>query len=167
MINPGIKSILKERNQWLHDLEGNPWNLSCKSPDAGTASMCCARHFLENRPDFKNQKSALEEIVEGAGHIFELYPKYHCECNWIELYWGAAKREARIKCDYSFKSLEANLNTFLDHASDVKMIRKYYQHCMNYVEAYSQCEDGREVAENLKKFVTKRYLSHRRVTEII
>jgi len=129
--------------------------------------MCCAKHFLANRPDFKSQKTALQHVVESSGHIFELYPKYHCECNWIEMYWGATKREARLKCDYTFRSLDANINAYLDNASDVKKIRKYFQHCMNYIDAYSQCQDGLEVALDVQKFVTKKYLSHRKVIEII
>lgn len=145
----GIRRILQEQNQWLCDLEGKPWKLNCGNPFAG--KLCCARHFLETRPDFKNQKTALQEVVESAGHIFELYPKYHCECNWIEMYWGAAKREARIKCDYTFKSLDANINTFLDNASDIKQIRRYFQHCMNYVDAYSQFENGYEVSKDVLK----------------
>jgi hypothetical protein len=125
--------------------------------------MCCARHFLESRPGFKNQKTALQEVIEDAGHIFELYPKYHCECNWIKMYWGGAKREARLNCDYTFKSLEANIESFLDKAGDIRKILKYFQRCMNYIEAYSQCKDGYQVAEDVLKFVKKSYLSHRRV----
>lgn len=160
----GIKAILEERNRWLCDLNGDPWKLHCGSPEPGIRAMCCARHFLENNcADFKDQKSALEEVVINSGHIFELYPKYHCECNWIEMYWGGAKREARLKCDYTFASLEKNIDNFLDTAANIKKIRRYFQRCMNYIDAYSECQDGREVAENIKKFVTKKYLSHRKV----
>ena len=125
--------------------------------------MCCARHYLESCPDFKAQKTALQETVEDAGHIFELYPKYHCECNWIEYYWSYAKREARLKCDYTFKSLEANVSTFLDTAGNTAHIRKYFQKCMDYIEAYSECSDGRKISLELEKFVNKRYLSHKKV----
>ena len=104
-------------------------------------------------------------MVEEAGHIFELYPKYHCECNWIERYWGAAKREARLKCDYSFRSLEANVPTFLDNAGKISSIRRYFRKCMEFIEAYSHQENGREVHRDLQKFVKKTYLSHRKVKE--
>ena len=111
----GIKRILVERNQWLGcDLEGKSWKLDCGELQPGKKSICCARHFLESRPDFVNQKSALQEVIEDSGHIFELYPKYHCECNWIELHWSYAKRQARLHCDYTFKSLESNLDVYLD-----------------------------------------------------
>lgn len=78
----GIKRILEERGQWLGDLEGKVWKLRCGAAEPGLKSMCCASHFLGSRVDFAAQKTALQEAVENAGHIFELYPKYYCECNW-------------------------------------------------------------------------------------
>lgn len=159
-----MRDILEERGQWLGaDINGKAWKVSCGNPFAGEKNICCVKHFLESRPDFVAQKSALQETVEDAGHIFELYPKYHCECNWIEMYWGGAKREARLHCDYTFRSLEAKIPSFLDTAGDVKKIRRYFQRCMNYIEAYSRCVDGREVVEDVYKFVSKSYLSHRKV----
>lgn len=159
----GIKKILEERGQWYHDSNGKPWKLSCGSSQPSFPFMCCARHFLESRSDFKEQKTALQETVENAGHIFELYPKYHCECNWIEMYWGSAKREARLKCDYTFKSLEKNVDSYLDKAGNLPHIRRYFRRSMDYIEAYSKCNDGREVVQEVKKFVEKKYLSHRKV----
>jgi hypothetical protein len=34
---------------------------------------------------------------------------------------------------------------------------------MSFIDAYNQCEDDKEVAEDVKRFVTKKYLSHRRI----
>lgn len=156
---------MQERGQWMGaNLEGEPWKLSCGIPYPGFKNMCCAKHFLESRPDFLAQKTALQETVEGSGHIFELYPKYHCECNWIEMYWGGAKREARLHCDYTFASLKAKIPDFLDKAGDIKKIRRYFQRCMNYIDAYNKCSDGREVVDDVYKFISKSYLSHRKVT---
>jgi hypothetical protein len=76
------------------------------------------------------------------------------------MYLGAAKREACLKCDYSFKSLDNNIHDFLDKAENITKIRRYFQRCMNYIDAYSQCQDSREVA-------TAKYLSHRKVYERI
>ena len=52
---------------------------------------CCCRRVLFNQPDFCVQKSHLEEYITSRGHICDFYPKYHCELNFIEQYWGAAK----------------------------------------------------------------------------
>lgn len=162
----GVRKILEERGLWVgHDTEGHKWKFHCGAPDRATP-ICCAHHFLENQPDFKEQKSALEEVITKSEnrHIFELYPKYHCECNWIEMYWGAAKREARLRCDYTFKSLENNIHSFLDKGGDLTHIRRYFRRSMDYIEAYSKDgADGKEVALEVKKFVEKRYLSHRKI----
>ncbi|EIE91839.1 hypothetical protein RO3G_16550 [Rhizopus delemar RA 99-880] len=79
------------------------------------------------------------------------------------MYWGAAKREARLKCDYFFKSLEENIDSFLDKTGDLAHIRGYFRRSMDFIEAYSRCTDGREVVQEMKKFVVKKYLSHRKV----
>ncbi|KAI8140221.1 cytochrome P450 [Fennellomyces sp. T-0311] len=75
--------------------------------------------MLSQQPDFNGQKTMLEEVVVEKGHIFDLYPKFHCETNWIERYWGAAKLIARRECDYSLPALRKNLNGFLDSISPV------------------------------------------------
>jgi hypothetical protein len=44
-------------------------------------------------------------VVEGGGHRCLFLPKYHCELNWIERYWGAAKKYARRHCGYTLSAL--------------------------------------------------------------
>ncbi|OAD71737.1 hypothetical protein PHYBLDRAFT_72846 [Phycomyces blakesleeanus NRRL 1555(-)] len=119
---------------------------------------------MERQPDFANQKSALKEIVEGSGHKFELYPKYHCECNWIKRYWGAAKKEARHECDYSFQSLNRKINSFLDSVcppeDDVpEKIRRYFHKSFAYINAYSLGHDAEHAFEIVKQFL-KLHKSH-------
>src|SRR6267154_5541526 len=41
------------------------------------------------------QKPQLQEFIESHGHLCDFYPKYHCELNFIEQYWGAAKLRFR------------------------------------------------------------------------
>ncbi len=53
---------------------------------------CCCRRVLFEQPDFKAHKSWLEEHITNCGHMCDFYPKYHCELNFIEQYWGAAKK---------------------------------------------------------------------------
>ena len=57
------------------------------------------------QPDFSEQRSLLEEAVIEAGHILERYLKFHCECNFIERYWGFVKRETRRSCSYNYADL--------------------------------------------------------------
>jgi len=85
---------------------------------------CCARHILASQVDFKNQKPLLQEIIEAKGHKVVFYPKFHCELNYIEMYWGAAKRYVRQHCDYTWKDLQENIPRAFDSIS-LKQIRKY------------------------------------------
>ena len=84
----GIKQILKERNLW----PTNGIHLTCeqcsrKRDNANPERLdCCARRIMSLQPDFQEQRSILEEAIIKAGHIFERYPKFHCECNFIERY---------------------------------------------------------------------------------
>ena len=75
-------------------------------------------------PDFLEQKTSIAETVEAAGHIFELYPKFHCECNFIERFWGAAKRITRQQCDYSYTQLQRRVPEILDNIP-LPMIRRF------------------------------------------
>ncbi|OAD81540.1 hypothetical protein PHYBLDRAFT_73427 [Phycomyces blakesleeanus NRRL 1555(-)] len=137
----GVQRILQKCGLWMELDSSNlsrRWRMDCNGEE--TENHCyCACHLLASQPDFSGQKTALQEVVEEAGHIFELYPKFHCECNWIECYWGAAKCVARLNCDYSFKLLEKNLPSFLDSASPVagspSMIRRFYKKTWGYIEA--------------------------------
>ncbi len=42
------------------------------------------------------QKSQLKELIESRSHICDFYPKYHCELNFIEQFWGAAKSRYHV-----------------------------------------------------------------------
>lgn len=99
----GIKRVLEERGLWPE--EGLP--RLCKGDGCRDSNpRCCAVRVLEAQPDFQDQKSLLQEITEEEGMIFEMYPKFHCECNWIERVWAEMKRITREEYDYSFASLK-------------------------------------------------------------
>ena len=50
--------------------------------------MCCCWQIFYNQEDFKQQRSLLQELYEDADHLCLYYPKFHCELNFIEQYWG-------------------------------------------------------------------------------
>lgn len=125
---------------------------------------CCAEYLLSQQPDFVAQKNKLETVTLAAGHLFTLYPKYHCECNWIERHWGAAKRYARMMCNYSFDTLKGRIDEFLDNDEAVhglKINRRYYNRAYRYIDAYSKSKNVWEADDIIKKF-SKEYRSHRR-----
>jgi hypothetical protein len=91
----GMEVIIRERGLWpegAHDLLAQCTNFHC--PPGRTD--CCCRRILFSQPDFVSQKSQLQELVESRGHLCDFYPKYHCELNFIEQYWGAAKLRFRM-----------------------------------------------------------------------
>ena len=89
----GIKQILIKRG-----LQHNGLHLECelckgknKQIDSIKANYY-ARRIMSLQPDFLAQKSELETVIEEAEHKCIFYPKFYCELNFIEMYWGAAKR---------------------------------------------------------------------------
>lgn len=89
----GMKEIIRERGLWP-DKELLAQCPGFKCPPNRTD--CCCRRILFMQPDFIAQKSQLEELIATRGHICDFYPKYHCELNFIEQYWGAAKSRYRV-----------------------------------------------------------------------
>jgi hypothetical protein len=52
------------------------------------------------------QKSLVQEVIESAGHFCLFLPKFHCELNFIEYFWGMVKKYLRDNCDYTFDTLK-------------------------------------------------------------
>ena len=102
----GMEVIIRERGLWpegVEDLLAQCPNFCC-NPDR---TDCCCRRILFSQPDFISQKSQLQELVESRGHLCDFYPKYHCELNFIEQYWGAAKlRFHTVGCAATIKEME-------------------------------------------------------------
>jgi hypothetical protein len=97
----GIKAILTEHGLYTDHLRGK--YKKC------TSDSCCSKRILELQPDFRQQKSLVQEVIEAAGHLCILLPKFHCELNFIEFLWGAIKKYLRDNCDYTFDTLKENM----------------------------------------------------------
>lgn len=133
--------------------------LECKRSDDAIEQTCCARHLLASQADFQQQKTAIALAVEKKNHVFELYPKYHCKCNFIERYWGAAKRAARQQCDYSYKGLCERVPQILNEVP-LAMIRRFFRKAFRYIEGYALGMDAKQAEQ-----ANKKYRSHRRLRE--
>jgi hypothetical protein len=68
------------------------------------ATNCCATWILSLQPDFQEQKSLIQETIKAAGHLCIFLPKFHCELNFIEFFWGAMKRYLWEHCNYTDRS---------------------------------------------------------------
>ncbi|CAB4492243.1 unnamed protein product [Rhizophagus irregularis] len=84
----GIKLVLEEKGLWKKELKRICSECKIHSP---TKNDCCAVRILSLQPDFAAQRPLIQEIIEDRGHKIIFYPKFHCELNFIEQFWGAAK----------------------------------------------------------------------------
>src|SRR5438132_11580581 len=78
----GMKQVLSERGLWKDGLSAECKLCKDKVDDINRTD-CCARGIVALQPDFLSQKSALEEVILEAGHKCIVYPKFHCELNYI------------------------------------------------------------------------------------
>ena len=61
--------------------------------------------LLGLQPDFVGQKSRLHDVVEARGHQVLFLPKFHCELNFIEMYWATTKMKTRRRETFTWPSL--------------------------------------------------------------
>ncbi|KIO24591.1 hypothetical protein M407DRAFT_76769, partial [Tulasnella calospora MUT 4182] len=151
----GMEVILRERGLWPSGrLRAECEGFKCADPNR--KFDCCARRLLFNQPDFINQKSLLQELVESRGHHFLYYPKFHCELNFIEMCWGRAKYAYRM---YGIPWNEAQqaerVRQALDSVSHLSMVR-FANQSVRFMRAYRQGLSGSQAA-----WANKKYHSHR------
>ncbi len=77
----GMRQVLEERGLWRTGLL-----MQCRDKCASESVTCCATRILDFQPDFKEQRSLVQEVIEAAGHMCIFLPKYHCELNFIEYF---------------------------------------------------------------------------------
>ena len=116
------------------------------------------------QPDFQEQRSLVQEVIEAAGHLCIFLPKFHCELNFIEYFWGAVKKYLRDHCDYTFPTLRENLPKALESVA-VETIRKWEHRMWRWLDAYDGGMGAREAQLHVQKFSSRKYKSHRRVPE--
>ena len=155
----GIKHVLMERSLWKDSL-----CMRCK--DNCTSDNCCAKQILDNQPDFKGQKSLVQEVVKSAGHMCIFLPKFHCELNFIEYFWGTTKRYLRENCDCTFMTLRDNMPKALASVG-LDSIWKWEHRMKQWMEAYRTGLGARDAQFQVQAFSLRKYKSHRRITESV
>src|SRR6202050_2276727 len=116
--------------------------------------------------DFREQKSLVQEVIEAAGHICIFLPKFHCELNFIEFFWGAVKKYLQEHCDDTFNTLKTNLPKALDSV-ELKTIRKWEHRMICWMEAYSDGKSAKDAQFEVKKYCSRKYKSHSKVSESV
>ena len=102
----GIKQVLIEQGLWKDRLR-----MDCKNCNIA-ATSCCAKRILNLQPDFQEQRSLVQEVIEAAGHMCIFLLKFHCEL----------KQYLCEHCVYTFATLQENLPKAL---ASVDLIRHW------------------------------------------
>jgi hypothetical protein len=149
-VQKGLRSILLQRQFWTAGL---------KVKEATT--------ILAEQVDFASQKGWLEETIVsgGIGMKVIFYPKFHCEFNFIELYWVYCKRYLRSNCDYSSNGLNELLPKALDSVP-LSTIRKFARKCWRYMDAY-RSKNGQYLTSRQIEYAVREYRGHRTIPQSI
>ena len=62
-----------------------------------------------------------------------IFPKYHCELNFIEMIWGWLKSHHRRTCTYNFKNLERELPNTIEQVLPILVVRRYARYCFRFM----------------------------------
>ena len=119
---------------------------------------CHMRKMIVSQQDFKSEKPLIQLICKEVGHECWFLPKFHCELNPIEMYWGWVKAHACTwKCHHLILVTDGHLiaaitgfcvsvdGTFctachlvpelLDDCP-VKTVCGFFHKCWRYMDAY-------------------------------
>ena len=66
-----------------------------------------------------------QKVIEASGHLCIFLPKFHCELNFIEYFWGVIKKFQRDHCAYTFKTMQEHLPKALESVAAAKTIRMW------------------------------------------
>ncbi|KZV98420.1 hypothetical protein EXIGLDRAFT_606991 [Exidia glandulosa HHB12029] len=158
----GMREILKERGKWRPGMLAECEKFKCGEGKTN----CCARRTLFNEPDFAAQRSHLEEAFAARGHICDFYPKFHCELNFIEQYWGDAKRMYRMtEATTGTAEMEQNVVHCLDSVPSERILR-FANRSARFMDAYRKGLSGPQAAWANRQYHGHRVLPERIMQEI-
>jgi hypothetical protein len=141
----GLDSILSERGVCILKLNN----------DQKKAKLC-------EFEDFQLRTGWLRKTLETKGHLYDNYPKFHCEFNFIERIWGKAKRYLRDNCKYNYADLVENVPIALSLENiPLPEIQRYYRGALRMMDCYRSNNMNPELAARAFKI----FKHHRGISE--
>ncbi|KAF9510740.1 hypothetical protein BS47DRAFT_1487299 [Hydnum rufescens UP504] len=126
----GLQAMLEERG---FDMKG--MRAKCTPICPFENDRCCMACLLSRQDDFVNQISMLEAAIINRGHLCLFLPKFHCELNPIEMYWGYAKYRYCEVFKATFAEAKQTTIQSLD-ACPVETIRRFINRSWCFMSAY-------------------------------
>ena len=122
-----------------------------------------ARKLLSEQHDFSEQWKWLKDIFLQARFSIDFYLKYHCEFNYIEMFWGATKKWSRGNCAFNFNNHIQLVPKALDCVS-VSKIMKFARKSYRYMDAYRVKDSkGNSLTCRQIEHAVKLYRGHRKI----
>ena len=129
----GVKRVLKEQGLSIPKIK-----------------IKAARELPSEQEDFRSQKEWLAETVSNAGYLIEFYSKFHCEFNYIEMFWGEAKAWRGANCTFTFND---HLNPVIEalESDTICNIRLLARNSFKCMDSYRiKGADGRSLNAQIK-----------------
>ncbi|KAF9498601.1 hypothetical protein BDN71DRAFT_1530368 [Pleurotus eryngii] len=141
----GLKSVLEERGFNITKLRAK-----CSPVCPFENQDCCMARLLSQQDDFKNQPSMVESLITNAGHYCIFLPKFHCELNPIEMYWGWCKYRYREADKKTFEEAKQAAICCLD-GCPAEVIRRFINRSWRFMSAYRLGLTGRAAEWAVRK----------------
>jgi hypothetical protein len=96
--------------------------------------------------------------IENRGHECMFIPKFHCEVNAIEMYWGCSKGRYRQVKKTSFDHAKKEVVIALDSCS-INIMRRFCNRALRFIDAYRKGLSVKAAAWCVKKQKRHRTIS--------
>ncbi|OAX34548.1 hypothetical protein K503DRAFT_747250 [Rhizopogon vinicolor AM-OR11-026] len=114
----------------------------------------------------RGHSSIVAEIIENTGHLCIFLPKFHCELNFVEYFWGKVKKYFRDNCDGTFNTLKTNTPLAMQSVQ-LSTIRLWEHRMHHWMEVYRTGLNTKDAQFRVRQFSSTKYKSYRRVPEML